>query len=149
MKRLLVLMGILAAGRAGGAALPGFGVRLVGTAAGFASAVAVDSRGVIYYTTTKGDLFRLDDGAPTPDGSVQQFARGFRNPFDVAWDAAKQRLIVPDNGDIADDEINIVHLGDDCGWPYTMGDGPVIDGTTRPVYVFPTVVAPTGFTALS
>src|SRR5437016_13861390 len=62
MKRLLVLMGILAAGRAGGAALPGFGVRLVGTAAGFASSVAVDSRGVIYYTTTKGDLFRLDDG---------------------------------------------------------------------------------------
>src|SRR5881296_3080461 len=62
MKRLLVLMGILAAGRAGGAALPGFGVRLVGAAAGFASSVAVDSRGVIYYTTTQGDLFRLGDG---------------------------------------------------------------------------------------
>src|SRR5438094_5718429 len=63
MKRLLVLMGILAAGRAEGAALPGFGVRLVGTAAGFASSVAVDSRGVIYYTTTQGNLFRLgDDG---------------------------------------------------------------------------------------
>src|SRR6266508_5304351 len=62
MKRLLVLMGVLAAGRVGGAALPGFGVRLVGTAAGFASSVAVDSRGVIYYTTQKGDLFRLGDG---------------------------------------------------------------------------------------
>src|SRR6266540_2220351 len=261
MKRLLVLIGVLAAGRAGGAALPGFGVRLVGTAAAFASSVAVDSRGVVYYTTQKGDLFRLGDdgqslrvahvntvavgnsgllgmalrddrtaivhyttpmqiadiiasidletgvetvihvfnadidmpsrgsspehhgGNPTvaadgsifvgigdyggflvaalpdwnggkiwrifPDGSVQQFARGFRNPFDVAWDAANQRLIVPDNGDDVDDEINVVHLGDDCGWPYTMGDGPVIEGTTRPVYVFPAIVAPTGFTALS
>jgi hypothetical protein len=85
-----------------------------------------------------------------PDGSVQQFARGFRNPFDLAWDAANQRLIVPDNGDIADDEINIVHLGDDCGWPRTMGDhGPLIDGTTPPVYTFPVIVAPTGFVALS
>jgi hypothetical protein len=28
-------------------------------------------------------------------------------------------------------------------------DGPVIDGTTRPVYTFPTIVAPTGFVALS
>ena len=260
MKRLLVLIGVLAAGRAVGAALPGFGVRLVGAAAGFASSVAVDSRGVLYYTTTRGDLFRLGDGGqslrighvttdfignsgllgmalrddrtaivhyttpmqiadvvasidletgaetvihafnadidmpsrgsspehhggnPTvaadgsifvgigdyggflvatlpdwnggkvwrifPDGSVQQFARGFRNPYDLAWDAANQRLIVPDNGDVADDEINIVHLGDDCGWPHTMGNGPLIDGTMPPVYVFPNIVAPTGFTAL-
>lgn len=85
-----------------------------------------------------------------PDGSVQQFARGVRNPFEVAWDAAHQRLIVPDNGDLANDEINLVHLGDNCGWPMTAGsDGPVIDGTLRPVYTFPQIVAPTGFLALS
>jgi glucose/arabinose dehydrogenase len=265
MTRLALLVSFVAAvgGWVGvrGAALPGFGVRFVGATAGFASSVAVDSRGTIYYTTTKGDLFRLDaagesqrvghvdtdaigdsgllgmalrddrtaivhyttprqvadvvsaidlesgnetvihafdadidvpergsppehhGGNPSvaadgsifvpigdyggglvatlpdwnggkiwrifPDGSVQQFARGFRNPFDVAWDAANQRLIAPDNGASVDDEINIVHFGDDCGWPHTAGDGPVIEGTTRPVYVFPTIVAPTGFVALS
>src|SRR4051812_39417328 len=62
MKRILVFVVVLAAGRAGGAALPGFGVRLLGGTAGFASSVAVDSQGKIYYTTTKGDLFRLDGG---------------------------------------------------------------------------------------
>jgi len=259
MKRILALAVVLVAGRAGGAVLPGFGVRLVGATAGFSSSVVVDSQGRILYTTTKGDIFRLDGGQsvrlahvvtdkignsgllgmalrddhtaivhyttpmqvadvissidldtgqetvihsfnadiefpsrgssaehhggnPTiapdgsiffgigdyggfevaalpewnggkiwrifPDGTAQQFARGFRNPFDVAWDAAKQRLIVPDNGDDLDDEINIVHLGDDCGWPRTMGNGVVIEGTVRPVYVFPVVVAPTGIVAL-
>ena len=260
MKRILALVVALAAGRAGGAVLPGFGVRLLGATNGFASSVAVDSKGTIYYTTTKGDIFRLDNGKsvkvahvttdaignsgllgmalrddhtavvhyttpmqiadvissidldtgaetvihafdadidmpsrgsspehhggnPTvapdgsifvgigdyggfvvaalpdwnggkvfrifPDGSVQQFARGFRNPFDVAWDAANQRLIVPDNGDLADDEINIVHLGDDCGWPHTMGNEAPFPGATPPAYVFPSIVAPTGIVALS
>jgi glucose/arabinose dehydrogenase len=261
MKRLLFLCVVLAAGRAGGAALPGFGVRFVAGVSGFATSIVVDSKGVLYYTAKKGGIFRLDDagqshllatvdteslgdsgllgmalrddhtaivhyvtpsqiadvvssvdldtGAETvlhafnadidvpargsspehhggnpsiaadgsvfvgigdyggfvvamlpdwnggkiwrifPDGSVQQFARGFRNPFDVAWDAANQRLIAPDNGDDVDDEINIVHLGDDCGWPRTMGaSGPVIDGTVRPVYTFPKIVAPTGLVAL-
>lgn len=83
-----------------------------------------------------------------PDGSVDQFALGFRNPFDLWWDDAKQRLIVPDNGDITDDEINIVHHGDNCGWPFTMGNEAPIAGDVPPVYTFPTIVAPTGFLAL-
>lgn len=258
MRRLLAVIVILAAGRAGAAALPGFGTRLLGSTSGFASSLAVDSKGVIYYTTTQGDLLRFDDGKliahvdtdgqsdsgllgmalrddhtaivhyttpnqvadvvsaidldsghetilhsfiadiempsrgspgehhggnPSvaadgsifvgigdygggliaslpnwnagkiwrifPDGGVQQFARGFRNPFDVSWDAAKQRLIVPDNGNGVDDELNIVHLGDDCGWPFTSGDGPPVAGTVAPVYVFPVIVAPTGLLPLS
>ncbi len=243
-----------------GAALPGFGVRLLGSTAGFATSIAVDSRGTIYYTTTSGNIFRFVDGESTlaahvateavgdsgllgmalrdddtaivhyttpgqtadivsaidlttgketvlhsfvcdkdmpqrgsptehhggnphvasdgsifvgigdyggraiaampewnagkifrifPHGSVEQFARGLRNPFDMAWDAAHQRLIVPDNGDLANDEINIVHDGDYCGWPYTMGNAPPIDGAVAPLYTFPIVVAPTGLAALS
>lgn len=84
-----------------------------------------------------------------PDGSIVQFARGFRNPFDLAWDAAAQRVILTDNGDVVDDEINVVTLGDDCGWPYTAGSGPPVAGTRSPAYVFPTVVAPTGLAPLS
>ncbi|HUJ13128.1 MAG TPA: PQQ-dependent sugar dehydrogenase [Thermoanaerobaculia bacterium] len=91
-----------------------------------------------------GKIFRI-----TSAGSVQQFASGFRNPFDTAWDASSQQLIVPDNGDVSDDEINIVHLGDFCGWPYTMGNQPPVDGAVPPIYTFPSVVVPTGLAALN
>jgi glucose/arabinose dehydrogenase len=91
-----------------------------------------------------GKVWRID-----PDGTAVQFAHGFRNPFDLAWDAAAQRVILTDNGDVVDDEIDVVTLGDDCGWPNTAGSGPVVAGTRAPVYVFPKVVAPTGLAALS
>lgn len=84
-----------------------------------------------------------------PDGSVVQFARGLRNPFDLAWDAATQRVILTDNGDVNDDEINVVAQGDDCGWPFTAGHEPPVAGTRAPVYVFSTVMAPTGLAPLS
>jgi len=83
-----------------------------------------------------------------PDGTIEQFARGVRNPFDVAWESSKQRLIVPDNGAAVDDEINIVHAGDNLGWPFTSGNAAPIDGDVGPVYVFPTIVAPTGLLQL-
>jgi hypothetical protein len=84
-----------------------------------------------------------------PDGSVIQFAHGFRNPFDLAWDAAAQRVVMTDNGDLVDDEIDVVAQGDDCGWPKTAGNEPPVAGTRSPVYVFSTVVAPTGLSKLS
>jgi glucose/arabinose dehydrogenase len=84
-----------------------------------------------------------------PDGTAVQFAHGFRNPFDLAWDAAAQRIILTDNGDTVDDEINVVALGDDCGWPATAGKQPPVAGARAPAYVFPTVVAPTGLAPLS
>jgi Glucose / Sorbosone dehydrogenase/Dockerin type I domain len=83
-----------------------------------------------------------------PDGSVVQFARGFRNPFDLAWDPATQRVIITDNGDVADDKIDVIAEGDDGGWPFTAGSRPAPPGTTPPVYTFPTVVAPTGLARL-
>lgn len=90
-----------------------------------------------------GKIFRI-----FPDGRTERYARGVRNPFDLSWDATRQRLIVPDNGDVADDEINIVHSGDDLGWPFTMGNRPDFIGTVPPVYVFSSIVAPTGIAAL-
>jgi glucose/arabinose dehydrogenase len=84
-----------------------------------------------------------------PDGTVMQFAHGFRNPFDLAWDAAAQRVVLTDNGDAVDDEINVVAQGDDCGWPYTAGKQPPVAGTRAPAYVFPSVVAPTGLAQLT
>jgi hypothetical protein len=90
-----------------------------------------------------GKLWRI-----RPDGSVEQFAKGFRNPFDLAWDATTQRVIITDNGDVADDEIDVVAEGDNCGWPYTAGNQEHVAGTRPPVYAFPIVVAPTGLAPL-
>ncbi len=84
-----------------------------------------------------------------PDGSAVQFAHGFRNPFDLAWDATAKRVILTDNGDVTDDEIDVVAEGDDCGWPATAGNEPPVAGTRPPVYVFPVVIAPTGLAPLS
>jgi glucose/arabinose dehydrogenase len=242
------------------ATLPGVRVQKLGGTAGFLSSIACDSRGTIYYTTTKGDLYRfasgistpvahvatdavgdsgllgmalrddhtaivhytmpgqtydviaaidLDDGSETivasfaadidvpsrgssaehhggnpyvasdgsifvgigdyggrwvasqpdwnggriwrifPDGSKHPFATGFRNPFDMTYDTARDRLIVTDNGTAVDDEIDVAHDGDWCGWPATAGNAPPVDGATPPVYVFPTIVAPTGMIALN
>jgi glucose/arabinose dehydrogenase len=255
-----LLLILLVCGSALGAALPGFRVQSLGVTKGFASSIAVDSRGLIYYTTTSGDLFRFVDGVsnkvahlpteaigdsgllgmallddrtaivhyvsigqtadvvsevdlqtgeervlhsfvgdvsfpgrsvpvehhggnPTvaangdvfvaigdygggaiaalpewnggkiwrisPDGTATQFARGFRNPFDLAWDAPRQRILMTDNGPVVDDELNIVREGDYDGWPYTVGNQPAIEGAVAPRYVFPKVVAPTGLVALS
>jgi hypothetical protein len=241
-------------------ALPGFRVQLLGSTAGFASSLAVDSHGTIYYTTTAGSLFRLGgadsilvarvvteaigdsgllgmallddrtavvhyttpgegydvvskidlrDGTETvlqrfvgdislpgrdvppehhggnpavgadgsifvgigdygggqiaalpewnggkifrihPDGRAEQFALGFRNPFDMIWDAARERLIVSDNGPAVDDEINLVTAGGNYGWPYTVGSKPPIAGDIPPRYVFPQVIAPTGMAGLN
>jgi len=257
---LLSILLLLGSFGARAAALPGFSVKFLGAASGFPTSVAVDSKGTIYYTTTRGDLFRfaggqssfvahvetvaegdsgllgmalrddataavhyttpnqtadivslidLESGAETilhafdcdvdvpergapaehhggnpavgPDGSifvaigdynngflapdfkwnagkifrihpngfVELFARGFRNPFDMSWDAARQRLIATDNGVAADDEINIVTAGGYYGWPETMGARAPVDGATAPIYSFPSVIAPTGITALS
>jgi glucose/arabinose dehydrogenase len=84
-----------------------------------------------------------------PDGTAIQFARGFRNPFDLAYDAEHQRLFVPDNGAAVDDELNLITDGANCGWPFSAGDDNVTDGVTPPIYVFPRIVAPTGVVALS
>ncbi|HEX7190621.1 MAG TPA: PQQ-dependent sugar dehydrogenase [Thermoanaerobaculia bacterium] len=93
-----------------------------------------------------GKLFRID-----PDGTVKQFASGFRNPFDMAWDPIGKRLVLTDNGDVADDEINVVtQAGGFFGWPCTAGNVyPPCDGAIPPLYSFPIVVAPTGIVRLS
>jgi glucose/arabinose dehydrogenase len=93
-----------------------------------------------------GKLFRID-----ANGTVAQLASGFRNPFDMAWDPVGKRLILTDNGDVSDDEINVVtQAGGFFGWPCTAGDVyPPCDGAIPPLYSFPTVVAPTGIVRLS
>lgn len=86
-----------------------------------------------------GKIFRI-----SPSGTITQFARGLRNPFDMAWDDARKKLILADNGPTRGDEIHIIDEGADCGWPYTYGTLPPVAGAVVPDYVFPETTAPTG-----
>lgn len=79
-----------------------------------------------------------------PDGTLEQFARGLRNPYDMAWDPDAQRLFVGDNGALAGDEVHIVTSGDYCGWPFTYGNLPPIEGAVPPDFVWEETTAPTG-----
>jgi len=94
-------------------------------------------------TNTVGKVFRV-----TTEGNVEMFAMGFRNPFDMAWDAAENRLILGDNGEKIEDEINFVVEGGNYGWAVTMGTRASPEGMTPPVYTFHETVAPTGLTLL-
>jgi len=91
-----------------------------------------------------GKIWRL-----TREGGAQQYARGVRNPYDLAWDAALDRLVFSDNGPNAGDEIHIIREGDNAGWPQSFGTQPPFEGSVSPVYVWPKTVAPTGLARLS
>jgi glucose/arabinose dehydrogenase len=90
-----------------------------------------------------GKIWRLDR-----DGNARQFARGVRNPYDLAWDPLLGRLVFSDNGPNAGDEIHVIQDGDNAGWPQTYGNQPQFEGSVAPVYVFPKTVAPTGLVRL-
>jgi glucose/arabinose dehydrogenase len=81
-------------------------------------------------------------------GEATQWALGVRNPYDVAWDPELGKLIVSDNGESAGDELHVVALGDNLGWPWTYGNKEPLDGAVPPVYVWPQTVAPTGLVRL-
>ena len=91
-----------------------------------------------------GKIWRLDR-----DGNAQQFARGVRNPFDLAWDPVLGKLVLSDNGREAGDEIHVIDAGANCGWPESYGTQPPFNGSVSPVYVWPNTVAPTGLARLS
>ncbi|HEX6086281.1 MAG TPA: PQQ-dependent sugar dehydrogenase [Thermoanaerobaculia bacterium] len=91
-----------------------------------------------------GKIWRLDR-----DGNAEQFARGVRNPYDLAWDPLLGRLVFSDNGPSGGDEIHVIDAGANAGWPESYGNQPPFEGSVPPVYVFPNTVAPTGLARLS
>jgi glucose/arabinose dehydrogenase len=76
-----------------------------------------------------------------PDGSgLEVFARGLRNPYGIAFNAADGTLWATDNGrddlgtDVPD-ELNLIQPGKEYGYPdcYGRSRGSKCDGTTAPV----------------
>lgn len=90
-----------------------------------------------------GRIWRID-----PSGNATEWARGLRNPYDLAWEPEFNAIVIGDNGPMDGDEIHIVAEGGNCGWPRTFGNEPAVEGMTAPVYVFPETVAPTGLARL-
>lgn len=82
------------------------------------------------------------------DGTATEWARGLRNPYDLAVEPDGQHVVVADNGPDNGDEINIATAGSNLGWPNTFGNEAPMTGAIAPVYVFPTTVAPTGVARL-
>jgi glucose/arabinose dehydrogenase len=74
-----------------------------------------------------------------PNGSEPEvFARGFRNPFGIAFDP-KGNLWVTDNGadkPVSSDELNLVTQGGDYGYPRVFGQPPPGSQTLAPVALF-------------
>ena len=90
-----------------------------------------------------GKIWRID-----PQGNATQWARGMRNPYDLAWDPDRNAIVVSDNGPEGGDEIHVVAEGENGGWPHTWGNQPPHEGAVAPAYVFEHTVAPTGLQRL-
>ena len=100
-------------------------------------------------TELSGTILRI-----APDGSsVEVVARGFRNPFDLAF-APDGELFCTDNApdvpvrsaDDAPDELNHVIEGRDYGHPNVWGEPPEDSPTEGPVAALPAHAAATGIT---
>jgi quinoprotein glucose dehydrogenase len=82
-----------------------------------------------------------------PDGSnLEVFARGLRNPYDLAFTSHGQ-LIASDNGPERPwdhDELNVIEIGQNYGYPDVFGFPPPWSETTGPITVFPAHSVPTG-----
>ncbi|HEY0159878.1 MAG TPA: PQQ-dependent sugar dehydrogenase [Thermoanaerobaculia bacterium] len=91
-----------------------------------------------------GKIWRID-----LQGNATQWARGMRNPYDLAWDPDRNAVVVSDNGPEGGDELHVVREGENGGWPHTWGNQPPLAGAVAPAFVFENTVAPTGLQRLS
>ena len=71
-----------------------------------------------------GKILRVtDDGKKAPDNPFNNlvYSYGHRNPQGLAWDSYG-RLWETEHGSTAFDEVNVIHKGENFGWPEIRGD---------------------------
>jgi len=78
-----------------------------------------------------GLAYAIPDGNPFENGGGEPatFARGFRNPYRLSIDRGTGDVWVGDVGDAAYEEVDLVKLGGNYGWPCREGahDHPLMD----------------------
>jgi glucose/arabinose dehydrogenase len=79
---------------------------------------------------------------PIPNSAV--YAKGFRNPFGMAFHPITGDLFVSENGPMDSDEINIVVPSGNYGWRDVRGVAKKPNRFVDPVYVWEKPIAPTG-----
>lgn len=93
-----------------------------------------------------GKVLRMNPDGTIPDDNPfpgsYTYALGFRNGFDLAFDAAGD-LYMTDNGPTRSDELNRIVAGGNYGWPHTVGARDEAD-FIDPVHEWYEVVAPSG-----
>lgn len=81
-----------------------------------------------------GKILRVtDDGKPAPGNPFgnEVYSYGHRNPQGITWDEGS-RLWSSEHGSNATDELNLVEVGKNYGWPIARGDE-TREGLTPPV----------------
>lgn len=106
-----------------------------------------------------GKVLRMTfDGKPAPGNPHATDARfdpyvysmGHRNPFGLAWDDVRDRLVLSDPGPECCEEINAVEPGGNYGWPVCRGPcDPAREGITDPLVYYPKVITPVGMAAVA
>lgn len=119
------------------------------------NSLALGPDGRLYFgvgSTTRGEVEPNEHAAAVlsvnPDGSdLRVFARGFGNPFGVAFNKEGE-LFGGDNSPLGDgdipDEFNHIVEGGHYGYPYFYGDPPRNNGTIGALVSFPAHSVPTG-----
>lgn len=101
-----------------------------------------------------GKILRMTvDGEPAPGNPYETdpnydpyvYSMGHRNPFGLAWDHERDRLVMSDPGPECCEEINVIEPGGNYGWPVCRGVcDPPRPGITDPLVFYPKVITPVG-----
>jgi glucose/arabinose dehydrogenase len=111
--------------------------------------------GKIVHITKDGNPVPGGPFANTPNALPEIYAYGFRNPEGMAWNPQTGELWEDEFGPRGGDEINIIHPGQNYGWPVVtygieysgakVGDGiQQKEGTTQPIYYWDPSISPSG-----
>lgn len=73
------------------------------------------------------------------------YSMGHRNPFGLAWDETRDRLVMSDPGPDCCEEVNAIVPGGNYGWPVCKSVcEPAREGIEQPLVDYPQVVTPVG-----